>query len=149
MMRFRSRSFTGTNRDHAEIDMTPMLDIVFLLIIFFMVSTTFVMTPGLKLTLPNAATPDRENTGDIVLTLTQEGGLFLNRTPVVPAELRDKLLAAASGPDQVVIVRADENVNHGRVVEVMDITRQAGLTRLAIATAPVQVSSLPGPERAR
>lgn len=149
MMRFRQRSLSASSQDHAELDMTPMIDIVFQLIIFFMVSTTFVMTNGLKLTLPSAATPDREQNSNLVISLTQEGGLFVNREPATPGDLVAKLQAAAKGPDQVVILRADENVNHGRVVEAMDLTRQAGLTRIAIATAPVQVSTLPAGAAAR
>ena len=138
-MRFRKRSLTAGGTDFADLDLSPFLDIIFQLIIFFMVSTTFVMTPGIKLTLPNAATPEQENSSQLVVSLTQDGGLFVNREAVTPVALKDALMAAAKGPEQVVIIRADENVPHRRVVEAMDITRQANLYRIAIATAPVQV----------
>lgn len=143
-MRFRKKSLTGGGTDFADLDMSPFLDIIFQLIIFFMVSTTFIMTPGLKLTLPNANTPDRENSSQLVITLSQDGGLFVNARQITSAELKAALMSAAKGPEQVVIIRADENVPHGRVVEAMDITRQANLYRIAIATAPVQAPAPTG-----
>lgn len=142
-MRFRARSMFAQEKDYGDLDMTPMIDVVFQLIIFFMVSTTFAMTPGIQLNLPNAVKPDQTPQQGLVITLTADGGLYLNRQTIAVEELLAGLQALAPKPEQALLVNADGQVPHQRVVEVMDIARQAGVSRMAIATKPVQITPRP------
>lgn len=136
-MNFRARRVEG---DESRIDLTPMIDVTFQLLIFFMVSTTFIVTPGLKLDLPQASTQDSvEQVKDLTVTLKSDNSLYLNQQPVQLKDLEADLKAFASkGGDPTLIIKADGKVTHESVVEIMDIARKVGLKKLAIATAPKQ-----------
>jgi len=119
------------------IDATPMADIVFLLLIFFMLSSTFIIQPGLKIKLPSAVTSEVELTKNIVLNITEEGYIFLDDTPTNILELPSSLNAALSKQEEkVVIIKADESVRHGFIVKIMDVAKLSGAERLVIATEP-------------
>jgi len=114
-----------------------MADIVFLLLIFFMLSSTFIIQPGLKIKLPSAVTSEVELTKNIVLNITEEGYIFLDDTPTNILELPSSLNAALSKQEEkVVIIKADESVRHGFIVKVMDVAKLSGAERLVIATEP-------------
>jgi biopolymer transport protein ExbD len=119
------------------LDLTPLIDVVFLLLIFFMVSTTFIHEPGgIKVDLPHSDTQEfiRES-GEVVVEITENGGLFVDDVPVDEAALRAALRRTMrADPESVVIIKADRGVEHGRVVQVMDWSKRAGLYRLAVAT---------------
>ena len=124
------------------IDMTPVVDTIFNLLIFFALSMNFLANPGITVDLPDAAAPQvaREE-GDIRIGITPEGGLRLDGAPVtleaLGARLRELAGERRTGgqrPDPQVLIRADRRVPHGLVVAVMDAARSAGLTRLAIMT---------------
>jgi len=128
----------GGRREPLRVDVTPLIDIIFQLVLFFMVSTTFVTTPGIQVDLPrsSAQTVIREDT-DINVWVTTGGEIYVEQDAVSLAELTELLNdAAASDPSTMVIIKADADVDHGRVVTVMDLARARGLTRLAIATDP-------------
>jgi biopolymer transport protein ExbD/biopolymer transport protein TolR len=120
------------------VDLTPLIDIIFQLVLFFMVSTTFISSPGFKVDLPRASSDMmvREQ-DDLQIWMTDEGGIFVDREPVdfegLIQILRDK---ARSDPSTLVVIKADMEVGHGKVVTLMDLARSAGLNRLAIATDP-------------
>ena len=119
------------------IDATPMADIVFLLLIFFMLSSTFIIQPGLKIKLPSAVTSEVQLTRNIVLNITEEGYIFLDDAPTNILELPSSLNAALSKQEEkVVIIKADESVRHGFIVKVMDVAKLSGAERLVIATEP-------------
>lgn len=135
-MNFRGRAHDGKG-DAARIDLTPMIDIVFQLLIFFMVSTTFIVTPGLKLNLPEASNADTvEQTQDLTIELKADNTLYLNKTPVDLKNLEADLRSLAAGKDPTLIIKADGTVSHSSVVDVMDVARKVGLKKLAIATKP-------------
>ncbi len=125
-------------RSSPTLNLAPFVDIVFLLVIFFMVTSTFI-TPeeGLPVDLPSAQSAEQEPTGVPVVVVDARGQVFLgNRRysdAALFAELKDRL---AGKKDRTVVLRADSKVPHGRVVEVMDILRQAGASRVAIAVMP-------------
>jgi len=128
----------GGRREPLRVDVTPLIDIIFQLVLFFMVSTTFISTPGIQVDLPrsSAQTVIRENT-DINVWVTTGGEIYVDSDAVTLAELNGRLTAAAAeDPSTMVIIKADADVDHGRVVTVMDLARARGLTRLAIATDP-------------
>jgi len=120
-----------------RLDATPMADTVFLLLIFFMLSTSFVIQPGIQVRLPKAVTSEIQLRKDLVLTITAENILFLNEQPITLEELGEALQTAfAQRKDRVLIIKADQEVKHGLVVYAMDIAKLNGADRLAIATEP-------------
>ncbi len=126
-----------TKRVSPSISITPLIDVVLLLVIFFMLSSTFVVQPGIKVRLPEAVTAERGEPRDLVLILTREGVLYLNDHKVTVRQLAGELTREfRARKDAYLIIRADKDVRHGRVVAVMDLAKQAGARRLAIATEP-------------
>ncbi len=104
-----------------------------------MISTTFVTTPGIKVKLPQAATQAATREQDIVVVVTEEGQLYFNNRRVTLDRLRLGLKEEVSkGGKDLLIVKADKESKHGRVVEVMDLAQQVGISRIAIATEPVK-----------
>lgn len=113
-----------------------MVDVVFLLIIFFMVSTTFItLESGLPVDLPQARSAQAQASETPTVTVTSERAIFLGGAQVQEAELvgalRSQLEASGQG---IVVLRADQTVPHGLTVRVMDLIRQAGAQRISIAT---------------
>lgn len=130
--------FARARREPARVDVTPLIDIIFQLVIFFMVSTTFLAAPGFEVDLPRssaeAVLTDRE---DLDVWLTTAGEVYVDDQPVDWQGLTRRLEAAArKDPSTLVIIKADTAVGHGRVVQLMDLARSRGLSRLAIATDP-------------
>ncbi|MFC2091902.1 ExbD/TolR family protein [Elusimicrobiota bacterium] len=116
-------------------NMAPMADIVFLLLIFFMLTSSFVLEPGIDIDLPRAVTAEDQIRQKHILTITRDGTLMLDEDIVSYSTLERVLQDTFSGESsKLLIVRADKNVSHGYVVKALDISRQAGVTQLAIAT---------------
>ena len=120
------------------IDLTPMIDIVFQLVLFFMVTTTFKSSPAIQVDLPRSSrdvvVADRE---DIFVWIARDGQTFLGESPVDRSALAAAFATAAGARiDTLVIIKADRGTDHGAVVTVMDLARSYGLSRLAIATEP-------------
>ncbi len=119
------------------LDLTPLIDVVFLLLIFFMVSTTFVQdAAGLKIDLPRSENREViEASEDVSVRVGADGTVFVDEEGVTLESLRARLgEAAKKDPETMVVLEADQSVDHGRVVEVLDLARDLGLTRFAIAT---------------
>lgn len=122
-------------REDVRVDLTPMVDVVFLLLIFFMVSTTFVESPGLDIELPTASTQQQHKPRQLRAYLTAEGTLYLGEQQLPIARLQQRLQQAVQGsPKPAFVVVADKRTPHGKVVEVMDAARQAGWQQLSIST---------------
>lgn len=120
-------------------NMAPMADIVFLLLIFFMLTSAFVLEPGIGVNLPRAVTAEDQIRQKHVLTITRDRTLLLDQDVVSFTTLRRILEDTYSGEkNKLLIVRADENVPHGLVVRALDISRQAGVKYLAIATEKIR-----------
>ena len=118
------------------IDMTPVVDTIFNLLIFFALSMNFLANPGITVDLPDASAPRvAPRAGDIRVAVTPAGEIRLNGAPVTLQALGARLRElAGESRDPQVLIRADRRVPHGLVVAVMDAARSAGLTRLAIMT---------------
>ena len=131
-------SLDSHERDEVTIEITSLIDVMFTLVLFFMVTTTFVSAPGFKVDLPKSSAQDiQRDKKDVTIVIGANHSLILNQKPVSEKELQTRLLAQAKENAQtLVIIQADQGVSHGEVVRIMDYAREAGLSRLAIATEP-------------
>jgi biopolymer transport protein ExbD len=126
-------------RKKARIEIIPMIDTMFFLLVFFMVATlSMTLQRGIPVNLPHASTAQEELRQVVTLTLTKDGKLLFDKEPIrtvadAAARLRQW---KASGSDVSVVVNADRAVEHGQVVELMDAVRQVGVTRIAVAVKP-------------
>ena len=119
-------------------DLTPMIDVVFQLLIFFMVTAVFAITPGLDIKLPEAEeaqAPEKEN---LFIVVDQDGNMKLNHQSVTFANLKEKLQEKRQLLDNttMIIIQGDERATHGQIVQIMDIARQVGVVDQIIATEP-------------
>jgi len=123
------------------VDITPLVDVVFLMLIFFMVSTTFSVSSSLKLDLPSshAKTQPKEDK-QVTISINANGSLYVQDELVSDADLRKRILNVSKGNPKVrVVLRADAETRHKRVVYVLDTLRQLGMSKVGIATvAPKQ-----------
>jgi len=119
-----------------RVDLTPMIDVVFLLLIFFMISTTFIERPGLNIDLPQSSAEQlQRQEQEVQIYLTADGQIFLQREPISLAVLNDKLTAFGTRAEKMTfLLMADKEALHGKVIELMDLAKIAGFGKLAIAT---------------
>lgn len=128
--------FLRKQRDEPRVDLTPMVDVVFLLLIFFMISTTFVESPGISIKLPEASsqTIEREPK-EIKVYLSQDGDIYHGEKKISVDDFKGLLADhQADAKQTTVLLLADQESRHGKVVVLMDLARDAGFTKLAIAT---------------
>ena len=126
----------------SKLNLTPLIDVVFLLLIFFMVSTTFEKQAKLKIELPEAsAQPTAAEQQDLVISISQKGVFFVNNNELINAQrksLQNALQnAVADARDMPVIIRADANVAHKHVVMAMDVLGTMGFAKVSMATTQV------------
>lgn len=116
------------------INVTPMVDVVLVLLVIMMVSATYIVSQALKVELPKSATSDEAVTSVAAVTLTKDGKSFFNQQPVAgDADLVQRLRGAkTSGAEVNLVVSADAEATHGRVVHVIDLAKQEGITKFAI-----------------
>jgi biopolymer transport protein ExbD len=133
-MNFRSNK---SRRTPTEVNLTPLIDIVFQLLIFFVITTTFAENPGIEVDLPKASTDKRQNKDElIIITVTPEGRIIYKGNATGEAELKENLtIEKEERKEAVVLIQADVGTPHGKVVGVMDIIREIGFSKLAIATS--------------
>ena len=125
---------------NANVDLIPMIDVVFQLVVFFMVSSTFVMTPGIALDLPESSSSEPVVIDRIVVTVAAQDEVYLNRDRVSLEEL-DAMLAtmreqaeASDGGAQSAIIEADSEVPYETIVSVLDVMRRNGYRGIALRT---------------
>ena len=115
------------------LDLTPIVDVVFNLLIFFAVTLSFAATSGgINVKLPTASSADPVETEEITVNMTEDGKLFYNDQSVDIEGLAAKL-KEVKNKESVIIIRADNTVPHGKVVQVMDTVKSEGLSKIAIA----------------
>jgi biopolymer transport protein TolR len=125
----------GGQRPLSDINVTPLVDVMLVLLVIFII-TAPLMASSIKLDLPRTAAGQPGDTPKFVsLSVNAAGGIFLNDQPVTAEELAARLRkAAADSPDTEMQLRADQAVPYGRVVELMGIANQAGLSRIGFVT---------------
>jgi len=122
-------------RDYT-VDITPLVDVVFLMLIFFMVSTSFKVASSLKLELPSSNAHEQVNENkEVIVSISAKGQFYVQDEPVSDANLRKRILNQTKGdPNMRVVLRADASTQHRYVVRALDVLRGLGMGKVAIAT---------------
>ena len=133
-MNFEKR--LSMDENEPSLNLTPLMDIMFLLVIFFAVSTTFKVFPGISVDLPGAeAETIKEEEKSLTAILTEAGEIFIDGKPIEIDHLVDRLrVKQEESPVDMFILEADRTAQHGQVVTLMDAAKQAGILHLAIST---------------
>jgi biopolymer transport protein ExbD len=121
--------------EDAAIDMTPMLDIVFIMLIFFIVTTVFVKEAGIEVNKPGASESVMPKNANIFIAITEAGDVWIDKRQIDIDSVRANLeRLMAEQPSDVLIIQADKNSDYGVVMDVMDQVKAAGVDRISIAT---------------
>ncbi len=123
------------SEDNFEINILPMIDVIFCILAFFIISSLFLTrSQGLPVDLPSAQTSEPQQNVQINITIEADGKMFIDRQPIQLEQLQEKLTELVKPEsDSLVIINADEKVEHGKVVKVMDRLRQVPGAKMAIA----------------
>lgn len=119
----------------AVFDLAPLVDIVFLLVIFFMVTSTFIKNPGIGVNLPKSSTSDAAPKQDIVITIDKRGKIYVDETPMDREELGAYIKKnITKDPSRAVVIRGDKTIPYAKLIEIMDTAKLAGVKKLNLAT---------------
>jgi biopolymer transport protein ExbD len=130
-MRRRRRS---DDQDSAQIDMTSMMDVVFIMLIFFIVTTSFVKEAGIEVNRPTAASAERQERGNIMIAVSEAGAVWIDGRQVDVRAVRANVeRMRAENPESAVVIQADEASRTGILVQVIDQVRLAGVHNVAVA----------------
>jgi len=141
-MKFERRASARTKfRGHLEL--TPLVDVVLQLIIFFMLSSTFIVQPGIRVELPESKTTKSQDKNELTVTITAENRVYVNELHVPFGELPTVLANKAKElqKEQILLIKCDRAVEYGQLIRVLDIAHGAGITRYGLATKPAAASS--------
>ena len=122
--------------EEPRVELTPMIDVVFLLLIFFMISTTFIEKPGLKINLPESSAQQiKQDSLEIQVYLSADGDIYLKREKISLDALLQELSSYGERTNKMTfLLMADRDARHGKVIQLMDAAKTAGFATLAIAT---------------
>jgi biopolymer transport protein ExbD len=124
--------------DDAEVNLTPMLDVVFIMLIFFIVTASFVKEAGIDVNRPGAATAERKEKGNILVAISADNQIWIDRRQVDPRALRANIERMhAENPLGAVVIQADQESKNKLLVQVMDAARSAGVKNVSIAAEVV------------
>jgi len=137
--------FGGDDDVIADINITPFVDIILVVLIIFMVTATKIAESSIKVTLPDAATGEPSGTTSLGITLTKEGALLLDGQATDAQGIRSAIQAAKANTEVVCLIAADKDVSHGRVIWVMDLVKSEGVAKFAIN---IDKANLVGPDPA-
>jgi len=126
----------------AEINVTPLVDIMLVLLIIFMLTAHLIAKQAIEIELPRAAQSTAPPPTTLAIALKADGAIFLNDKPTTAAALRDAIKAAVvRDPKTQAIVAGDKRVSHGRVVWVLDTVKSLGITQFAIQIDPMAITA--------
>ncbi len=121
-------------KSESEVKLTPMLDVVFIMLIFFIVTASFVKESGIEISRPGASTAVRKEKGNILIAISANDQIWMNRRQVDPRALRANIERMhAENPQGSVIIQADKEAKTGLLVKVMDAARSAGVKSVSLA----------------
>lgn len=130
MLKLRS-----TRKIEARVPLTPLIDMVFLLLVFFLLTTRFITEEGISVKLPQASSTTPQPQREITVYVSKEGRIFIGKKEYTLVELYDKLKELiGSDKGKLVVVKADKEVILDKAVKVMDMAKTAGAAKLCIAT---------------
>ena len=129
-MKFKRRVFL----ERGVLDIAPLIDVIFLLLVFFMLTSSFIFQPGIKINLPKALTSEVIQKENLIIIITENDALYINERPVGTEELSSRLKIAAREA-RPILIKADRGVPLGKVVEIWDLCRREGIQKINIATA--------------
>jgi biopolymer transport protein ExbD len=128
------KQYTSIDEEESVIDMTPMLDIVFIMLIFFIVTTSFVKESGITVSRPSAQTAAEDKKGNIMVAIKPNGEIWIDKRAVDIRSVRANIeKLKAESPESGVVLQADTDSRTGILVKVMDQVRMAGITNISIA----------------
>ncbi|MAY15405.1 MULTISPECIES: ExbD/TolR family protein [Oceanospirillaceae] len=121
--------------EEGEIDITPMLDVVFIMLIFFIVTASFVKESGIEVNRPDASTAQSKPRANILIAINDMGEIWINKRKVDESQVRANIERMhAENPQGTVVIQADEEAKTRQLVAVMDAARQAGVYDVSLAT---------------
>ena len=124
----------ASSDEESEVNLTPMLDVVFIMLIFFIVTASFVKEAGIDVTRPNAATAEMKQRGNILVAITSTDQIWIDKRQVDPRAVRANIERLhAENPQGAVVIQADKDSKNGLLVTVMDAARLAGVDNVSIA----------------
>lgn len=125
---------TAEEEEESKIDITPMLDVVFILLIFFIVTATFIKEAGIDVNRPDAATAEVQEKANILIAISANDEIWINRRKVDIRQVRPNIeRLKAENPQGTVVIQADKDSRNEVLVKVMDASRAAGEYNIAIA----------------
>lgn len=131
----RHRRLRMGNDEGVGVDMTSMLDVVFIMLIFFIVTTSFVKEAGIEVNRPGASTAERQERASIMVAVSAEGEIWIDRRQVDVRAVRANIQRLrAENPEGAVVIQADTEARTGLLIEVMDQVRLAGVMDVSVAT---------------
>ncbi len=125
------------DEDETEINITPMLDIVFIMLIFFIVTTSFVKEPGIDPQRPPAQTAQEQSRANVLIAISSTGEIWMDKRAVELAEVRAMVEAILSeNPESSAVIIADEEADSGILIDLMDQIQLGGIGNISIAAEP-------------
>jgi biopolymer transport protein ExbD len=122
-------------RRNVTLNLTSLIDVLFILIIFFTVSSTFLEQPGIELKLPQAESSEAHLAQKVVIYVNGEGNIFLNDRPIKLDELAEEVGSLISAQtEKSVVLCADSEARHGTVISIMDLLRRKGIYKIIVST---------------
>jgi biopolymer transport protein ExbD len=126
------------DEEEDAVNLTPMLDVVFIMLIFFIVTASFVKEAGIDVNRPSAATAERKEKGNILVAISENNQIWIDRRQVNPRALRANIERMhAENPNGAVVIQADEESKNKLLVQVMDAARMVGVKNVSIAAEVV------------
>jgi biopolymer transport protein ExbD len=126
---------SGKNNRKLTLNLTSLIDVMFILIIFFTVSSTFMEQPGIELKLPEAQSSEGHTAQRIIIYVDKDKNIFLNENIVSTSTLISELKKLSDARvNEGIVLRADTEVSHGLVIEIMDLLRQSGIYKIIVST---------------
>ncbi len=134
-MKFRHKR---REEEESEINITPMMDIVFIMLIFFIVTTSFIKETGIDPNRPEAETAKRAELGNILIAVAPNDRIWMNKAPIELEAVKIMMeLAHAENPESSVVIVADELASTGLVLDIMDQIRLSGISKISLSAKEI------------